>query len=875
MGSSPAPKRFPVLVATTSPLRLPAQATYSSSPLPSPSQLLGNAGGGERLDQLPPDAALADIAIAYAAQHNVGPNSGRPSTSDEHQGAGESEVFKSKEVCQSEKISNANGRDGAPAFRNPYSIVMEDDSTKVAGLDETVVLPVPQVIRSDVMPPKKRRKKTEKPSGEERGQSKMKKHRIVKPRAIKDTMKIPTFKTARRSKDDRSPERLLSKAVAKAGVMLVSNKDEGLGIDTAVKRRAEWSPVKDSTDSVAERPLSACKSSLTRTSDTMGKSQANFARLLGDYTFANEGDNKTSVPITMQVIINEAPTTIRRIEVVNIEPTATSTVVQAKATKSLKRKLQTITAKATEDFVRKDASNVTPTVIDYMIQTPNTAKVKQARRKSTKSKTSTANSKKAAETAPIVLSPETAMKATINQSVLFGTSSQLVREESPSDLRGYQQAIKASLEDPSLVHITNMSSPAPQRLNSLALSPSKSLWSAASCHEKTEFVDLANTPKAGLLTESKPLAEEISNQDASPVKAQDVWHDVGDMESPTSKPSDDAQGSVEKMDREPEQSLPRSLAEKALRARSKPTSAKGKAASTKTFSDEMPNYQGFSDAQLKKVIKSYGFKAISRRETMISRLVECWENKQSQVLQELHSNAILPQTKRIPLPEQTATVTGTEETEPCGAAKKKGRPRKAIAAEEAQSKAKDPQAKKPRGRPKKDPPMTEKPTPKRSKAKAKPKDKSSKPATDVGDEIYDSAPPTPSPPRRRTPSKSAKTLTLSPSSRERKVTKTIADATTPTKDNPGDHNRLHVAITQAVKSQKPTHDPKNPSWHERLLMYEPLVIEDLTRWLNVEGLPSVDEDDEVGPLLVKEWCESQSICCLWKENLRGLPRARW
>lgn len=875
MGGSPAPKRCSVVAATTSPLRLPAQATYSSSPLPSPSQLLSNAGGGKCTHQLLPDAALADIAIAFTAQRNVGPDNGQLPPSDHHRGAGESEVRKLEEVCQSEKKSNANGGGGAPAFRNPYSVVMGDESIKEPELDETAMLPVLQVIRSDVMPPKKRRKKTEKPSGEEKGQSKIKKHRIVKPRAIKDTMKIPTFKTARRSKDDRSPERLLSNAVAKAGVMLVSNKYEGLGIDTAVKRRAEWSPAKNSTDSVAERPLSASKSSMTRTPDITGRSQANFARLLGDYTFANEGENKTSVPNAMQVVVNEAPTTIRRIEVVNVEPTAASTVVQAKATKSLKRKLQTITAKATEDFVKKDASNATLTVIDYMIQVPNTAKVKQARRKSTKSKTSSAKSKKAAEMVPIVLSPETAMKATINQSVLFGTSSQLVREESPSDLRGYQQAIKASLENPSVVHVTDLSSLAPQRLKSLALSPSKGLWSAASCHDKTEFVDLVDTPKASLLTESKPSAEDFSNQDASPLKAQDTWHDVGDTESPTSKPSNDAQGRVEKMDREPEQSLPRSLAEKALRARSKPTSAKGKAASTKTSSDEMPNYQGFSDAQLKKVIKSYGFKAISRRETMISRLVECWENKQSQVLQELQSNAILPQTKQIPRPEQTATVTGTEETEPCSAAKKKGRPRKTIAAEKAQSKPKDSSAKRPRGRPKKDSPITETPTPKKSKARAKSKDKSPKPATDVGDEIYDSAPPTPSPPRRKTPSKSAKTLTLSPSSKERKVIETIADATTPTNDNPEGHNRLHVAITQAVKSQKPTHDPKNPSWHERLLMYEPLVIEDLTRWLNVEGLPSVDEDDEVGPLLVKEWCESQSICCLWKENLRGLPRARW
>ena len=52
-------------------------------------------------------------------------------------------------------------------------------------------------------------------------------------------------------------------------------------------------------------------------------------------------------------------------------------------------------------------------------------------------------------------------------------------------------------------------------------------------------------------------------------------------------------------------------------------------------------------------------------------------------------------------------------------------------------------------------------------------------------------------------------------------------------------------------------------------MYDPIVLEDLTAWLNTEGLQSIGEDDEVGALDVREWCESQGVCCLWKGGWRG------
>jgi hypothetical protein len=52
-------------------------------------------------------------------------------------------------------------------------------------------------------------------------------------------------------------------------------------------------------------------------------------------------------------------------------------------------------------------------------------------------------------------------------------------------------------------------------------------------------------------------------------------------------------------------------------------------------------------------------------------------------------------------------------------------------------------------------------------------------------------------------------------------------------------------------------------------------LEDLTVWLNTGALEKAGWDGEVDPKEVKKWCESKSICCLWKENLRGGTRSRY
>lgn len=112
---------------------------------------------------------------------------------------------------------------------------------------------------------------------------------------------------------------------------------------------------------------------------------------------------------------------------------------------------------------------------------------------------------------------------------------------------------------------------------------------------------------------------------------------------------------------------------------------------------------------------------------------------------------------------------------------------------------------------------------------------------------------------------------------------------------------LFPKITSTVRSTPPSRDHKAPTWHEKILLYDPIVLEDLTSWLNDQGVrlevsvprpvkgkgkkKAAEADDEKGvmdlvqeelqPWMVQKWCEEHSICCLWKEGLRGGVRQRY
>ncbi|KAF1930426.1 uncharacterized protein M421DRAFT_99754 [Didymella exigua CBS 183.55] len=118
---------------------------------------------------------------------------------------------------------------------------------------------------------------------------------------------------------------------------------------------------------------------------------------------------------------------------------------------------------------------------------------------------------------------------------------------------------------------------------------------------------------------------------------------------------------------------------------------------------------------------------------------------------------------------------------------------------------------------------------------------------------------------------------------------------------------LYSAITAHIRSIPPTTDPKKPSWHEKILMYNPIILEDFTiylnsntklrtykratqkqikaynKWLKLKGnaILDVEIDDHVLAIekelevyMVRDWCEAMSICCIHAKESRGRGSAR-
>ncbi|GAB7329770.1 hypothetical protein MBLNU13_g01500t1 [Cladosporium sp. NU13] len=176
------------------------------------------------------------------------------------------------------------------------------------------------------------------------------------------------------------------------------------------------------------------------------------------------------------------------------------------------------------------------------------------------------------------------------------------------------------------------------------------------------------------------------------------------------------------------------------------------------------------------------------------------------------------------------------------------------------------------------------------------------------DEISDSdSPPTPSPRRRRASSSPAIVrpldfdVPLSPSAAPK--TAVPGNATIKATDAcwPAIQTSIFPRIAETIKAAPLGNDMTTPSWHEKILLYDPIVLEDLTAWLNQQGLrieierlkpktktrgrkkkdapPEIDEWEtvkyELKAWMVQKWCEDNSVCCLWKEGLRGGVKARY
>lgn len=517
-----------------------------------------------------------------------------------------------------------------------------------------------------------------------------------------------------------------------------------------------------------------------------------------------------------------------------------------KAKNSRKSKPATITSLTTAPYDTRDA-----TLIDYM--SPKRSDKHPTKKTSTKpratksSKTKKGTSKKA-EDPPVfkVAPPVDSLKSLDDQVLLFGTCSQLARDSSP----GLAVPRKPETASQLLDHPSENPSKSDSRQRPSKLSVSKNLWSASSrdLNDKLadiEVVDL-ESPGTSNSSHASEKSHGLSQTKGSSVDIVGLPHRSASAGC-TAREEDDEKRSVVG-------NCGKNEPHTGGNSTSIPDPAVKQLGTADLEADghQMPHYRGFSTAELAEQIAAFGFKPIKNRNKAVSLLERCWESQ--------HKKSV----------RAVAPSNSTEEPVVSASA----------AADGAEASALNTTF----------PPKTVKETKDSTKTQTRAGSKSCKNRTKTTEQRQINQP-------NESISNSSGQLSVSASIPE------VADSTdedsnpapsnqpdpspipplaatvsnNPAKSadrNPERTPEIAKQITLAVQMQPRMHEvngTKQPTWYEKILMYDPICLDDLTVWLNTQGLGRIGEDSEVNRLTVREWCESKGVCCTWRKAGPGNP----
>ncbi|KAM3457283.1 hypothetical protein NHJ6243_007870 [Beauveria neobassiana] len=465
--------------------------------------------------------------------------------------------------------------------------------------------------------------------------------------------------------------------------------------------------------------------------------------------------------------------------------------------------------------------------------TATNAPAKKTRKRTSKAPKKTR--KKEPPPKPVLLSPSAALRQVANQDFLFGTSSQLAQEQSPGFLRDLARAMKHSNE----IDYASLSTP----INSDAIEPPearRSLWDAAARDEAGDVFDLgiqelaqksqdlpsleAQADPFGYVKEASPTGEDSFLSLSDALKPQEVLHEkVQTPEPPTKESCSQDAGPVPPVPTSP--GLP-----------------------------PRPKFELYTDAQLASAVSSYGFKNVRQRGARIALLDKCWQgrNQNGAVSGARFASTLAGQSTRSPVKSGRAKSPVKTPTRPDSSLVSASQPQEPPPS--AQQPISPP--KRPRGRPRKSPA----PAPSLSESASlcaaallhpdsaalapstpkRPKGKSSRLVVEIPDSESDadgldslSASPSSVPDEMPSPSQGVD-LSLS---MDQDAELSIAVTTS---EKPASFEYISKSVTSAPRSK----DVSQPSWHEKILLYDPIIIEDLTAWLNCGPLTKAGYDDE-------------------------------
>ena len=684
-------------------------------------------------------------------------------------------------------------------------------------------------------------------------------------------------------------------------------KDEILHLDEAMRRRLDWTPPRET----ACEEVSFVDNGENKSEGHGPNAIVGFGKLLADYNYSGIASNARDL---VQNSNAGGPTKRRRIDLVDpqvqsllngksglVEQTPAQGEDMAgkskKPAKSKPKKFTTLTARMTAQYATKDAEEDEP-AIDCV---PDIRTTKSRRSKA----------QETAEDSPFtILSPEAALEFVNDQDLVFGTCSQLEREDSPQTLREMQQAIRAS---ESLSHSedtrNSTSNPATRSAQESSIrsvtrmAGTRNLWCVAARDSEGSLIQSKALNVIDLTDRAEytphKSSEIVNKAPHKPLPKDWFEHEFADIDSPPEKRplSSTRSGKASASTTQAPDPAPAPAPVQALVPAPAPESTV-KATTTKpakkavnppaeavnhqpagSQAPPMPEYAGFTDAELSKQITAFGFKAVRGRKKMIDLLQQCWESK--------HGSNASPKTG-----QQTGSVPG-KKSDTKVASDPKAKPKSGTTTNTKMSVE-----------------TTKSTSASRTTLQTSPQKLSGvKPITGTStsfidvEEIQDSEEEiTPSPSQvqkhysdiyskkrggSRVPEHPLDILTKTPPASPTK-SKVVSSKTRVTKQSSSTSIKtsrmtkysgqiclsdISAQITKAVRVQ-PRLSPlssslgsrSQPTWHEKILMYDPIVLEDFTAWLNVEGLGLVGEDREVSTGSVREWCESKGICCCWKKN---------
>ncbi|KAG6099327.1 hypothetical protein E4U30_006816 [Claviceps sp. LM220 group G6] len=782
---------------------------------------------------------------------------------------------------------------------------------------------------------------------------------------------------------------------AQSGTRLWGSQDS-LQLESAMTRRKDWTPPRQSTTNADLLESSAAVDPIDLDEDA---NTASFETLLTAYKLHDgltvESESQQSDGLASKKRKTDAQPVLTSLA--PPLPIIANTVAKKKVSRAKPRTITAIATAAYKQATQIDSHNAAVEgTKDAPLMHQQNAVRKEAKSKSRKQP---AKSKKMQPPKPILLSPKTALKQVAQQDFVFGTSSQLAGEQSPTFLRDLQRAMKSSNQLDEVRYTTP--------LNSDTIEPPEcrpKLWDAAArdadgdvfdvevinliesdaCAPQTPERDPFGYCKGDVSLNTQPRTASKQAIDVSSTD-NDGFVDLSDIlprspkaahATPETAPETLEIGHVPTGSSSPE-SQERSHPEAALISCNEASKA------NMLPNVPRPAFEDYTDAQLSTEVSRYGFKPIKRRSAMVALLEQCWQQKVGNNGHQIRTQSTAARvsksttsslTKRPRGRPRKDSINHAQAQEPPPSAqvaespkRPRGRPRKdSINNDQARDPPPSAQVaespKRPRGRPRKDSvsksqaqdpatPAQAAESPKRPRGRPRKDSMESAKAQNLSPSVQMSellkqfrgrtrndapsrikkTPAETTTSKRKATSSKAKQdseTNLSITNPQKRATISKRKATSPkakkftkvieisdsesdsgdslssspsssgsTSSSPrhdvdstmsfGEDTELPLAlnftasdetlfkyITRAITTAPRTSVPTEPSWHEKILLYDPVVLEDLTDWLNSGQLTRVGYSKKIKPAKLKNWCDSKSICCLWKTTWHGSERKR-